>query len=153
MNKTELLSVDPSQTERLLGLFSDTHCIFDHERVSGVIENYQDSPSLSDMTHKAIEMLSKNQDQGFFLMVEGGRIDHAHHNTWVNAALDETVAFDKAIETAYNMVDTDETLIIVTADHGHTMSMSGYPQRGQDVRSNIESIIYIISNTFMLIRI
>ena len=46
----------------------------------------------------------------------------------------ETMAFDRAIARALEMVNTDETLIIVTADHGHTMSMSGYQTRGVDIR-------------------
>ena len=54
---------------------------------------------------------------------------------WVNTALDETVAFDDAIQLAYSKVNLEETLIIVTADHGHTMSLAGYPDRGTDVRS------------------
>ena len=58
-------------------------------------------------------------------MVEGGRIDHAHHNSWANTALDETISLDLAIETAFNMTDPQETLIIVTADHGHTMAFAG----------------------------
>ena len=77
------------------------------------------------MTKKAIEMLSKNTEKGFFLMVEGGRIDHAHHDSWANTALDETISLDLAVETAFNMTNPAETLIIVTADHGHTMSFAG----------------------------
>ena len=55
----------------LLGLFSPTHMVFDHERRNKLVDIIPDSPSLTDMTHKAIEMLSKNTEQGFFLMVEG----------------------------------------------------------------------------------
>ena len=120
-----------------MGLFSETHLPFDYERREKLVEDLPDPPSLANMTKKAIEMLKKNTEQGFFLMVEGGRIDHAHHDSWVNMALDETVALDEAIETAYNMVDLDETLIIITADHGHTMSHAGYPTRGSDVRSKL----------------
>ena len=134
-NKTELDSIDVSQTDRLLGLFSETHVVFDHERRENLVDIVPDAPSLVDMTTKAIEMLQKNQENGFFLMVESGRIDHAHHDSWVNLALDETVVFDEAIKAAYDMVDLNETLIIVTADHGHTMSHAGYPTRGSDVRS------------------
>ena len=66
-------------------------------------------------------------------------IDHAHHDTYVNTALDETVAMDKALETVLNMVELEETLIIVTADHGHTMTMGGYQSRYEvDFRSKIK---------------
>ena len=134
---TELNNVDVSKVARLLGLFSQTHTIYDYERRQKSVEMVPDSPSIVDMTKKAIEMLQKNTEQGFFLMVEGGRIDQAHHKSWVNMALDETVVMDEAIEAAYNMVDLDETLIIVTADHGHTMSHAGYPTRGSDIRRKI----------------
>ena len=123
--KTDLEAIDVSETDRLLGLFSPTHMIFDHERRNKLVDFIPDSPSISDMTKKAIEMLSKNKEKGFFLMVEGGRIDHAHHDSWANTAMDETIAFDEAIETAFNMTNAQETLIIVTADHGHTMSFAG----------------------------
>ena len=124
-NLTDLESVDVSKTDRLLGLFSPTHMVFDYERRQNLVDIIPDSPSIADMTKKAIEMLSKNTEEGFFLMVEGGRIDHAHHDVWANIALDETIAFDEAIETAFNMTNNQETLIIVTADHGHTMSFAG----------------------------
>ncbi len=56
----------------------------------------------------------------------------------------ETMALDKAVEKALSMVDTKETLIIVTADHGHTMSMSGYQTRGADIRSMTCLFLYIV---------
>jgi alkaline phosphatase len=46
----------------------------------------------------------------------------------------ETMAFDRAIERAIEMVDFEDTLIIVTADHSHVMTMAGYPSRGTDIR-------------------
>ena len=49
----------------------------------------------------------------------------------------ETMAMDLAIETAFNMTGSRDTLIIVTADHGHTMSMAGYQTRGADIRGII----------------
>ena len=52
---------------------------------------------------------------------QGGRIDAAHHNGNAVRALSETVAFDKAIEEVMALVDPEETLVIVTADHAHTM--------------------------------
>jgi alkaline phosphatase len=49
-------------------------------------------------------------------------------------AVHETMAMDKAVEMALSLVDIEDTLIIVTADHGHTMSMGGYQTRGADIR-------------------
>lgn len=48
--------------------------------------------------------------------------------------MDETMAFDEAVEAAMKMVNLEETMIIVTADHGHSMAMSGYQTRGSDIR-------------------
>ncbi len=84
------------------------------------------------MTETAIKILKKNA-HGFFLFVEGGKIDMAHHDTKAHIALDETVEFAKAIEKAYRMTNEEDTLIVVTADHAHTLSMSGYPARGHDI--------------------
>ena len=91
-------------------------------------------PSLAQMTVKSLDILSKNTN-GFFLMVEGGRIDHALHETNAARALDETIAFDDAIKAAIDKVKTFDptlanTLIVVTADHDHTMAFNGYGKRG-----------------------
>jgi alkaline phosphatase len=94
-------------------------------------------PSLSQMTTKALDILSKNS-KGFFLMVEGGRIDHALHGTNAARALADTKAFDDAIAAAIAKVktfdpDLKDTLIVVTADHDHTMAFNGYGKRGTDI--------------------
>ena len=113
----------------LLGVFSETHLPYEYQRPSSV-------PSLSDMTETAIELLHRD-DPGFFLMVEGGRIDHAHHKAQGKIALDETLALDQAVQKALDTLEKlnirDETLVIVTADHGHTMTLPGYPARGADI--------------------
>jgi alkaline phosphatase len=70
-------------------------------------------------------------------MVEGGRIDQAHHEGWAQRALNETIAFDLAIEKAISMVDLDETLVMVTADHSHDMVFTGYAKRGSDPTGNL----------------
>jgi len=67
------------------------------------------------------------------LFVEGGRIDHAHHDTLGQRALVETIEFDKAIKKADDLTVDDETLILVTSDHSHTMTISGYPPRGTPI--------------------
>lgn len=63
----------------------------------------------------------------------GGRIDHAHHGSQAFKALDETVQFSNTIKRAVELTQRDDTLIIVTADHAHTMSISGYPDRGNPI--------------------
>ena len=64
-----------------------------------------------------------------FTLFKGGRIDHAHHRTFANIALDETLALDKAVQTAMETLKShfldEETLVIVTADHSHTMVLPG----------------------------
>lgn len=108
-------------TDAALGLFDPSHCKFNSE-----VEDISDIvPTLAEMTTKAIEILSKNK-KGFFLFVEGGRIDSAHHDTHAHIAIDETVQFSKAVENAQLLVNSNETLIVVTADHAHTMSYAGY---------------------------
>jgi alkaline phosphatase len=89
------------------------------------------------MTVKAIDILKRNRN-GFFLMVEGGRIDHAHHGGNAVRALEDTVAFDEAVKAALAAVNTDETLIIVTADHSHVLTMSGYPSRNNPILSTVD---------------
>ena len=66
-------------------------------------------------------------------MVEGGRIDHANHYAMGTRALSETLAMDRAVEEIVNRVRGEETLIIVTADHSHTLSVGGYPGRTADI--------------------
>lgn len=81
-------------------------------------KNEHNTPTIEEMTEKAIELLSADED-GFFLMVEGACIDkHAHSNDMENVTL-STVEFDKAVAAALDFAEKDgETLVIVTADHG-----------------------------------
>ncbi|CAL4060358.1 unnamed protein product [Meganyctiphanes norvegica] len=125
--RTELMEVDDS-TEYLLGLFHNGHLPWEHVKV----EDELDIPTLAEMTKKAITMLQKG-DNGFFLMVEGGRIDHGHHDSTAHRALDEAVAMDNAVEEALKLTDEEDTLIVVTADHAHAMTFNGYPKRGQEI--------------------
>ncbi|WP_085317377.1 alkaline phosphatase [Derxia lacustris] len=89
-------------------------------------------PSLAEMTSKAIDILSKNSN-GYVLMVEGGRIDHALHGTNAYRAVTDTVAFDDAVKAALAKVDLTNTLIVVTADHDHTMAFNGYGKKGTPI--------------------
>ena len=72
-------------------------------------------------------------------MVENDFIDHAHHNNRATGALLETIVLDEAVEMAMTMVNTEETLIIVTADHSHTMTMGGNQKRGSDIRGTVDT--------------
>uniref|UniRef100_A0A8D9BH38 Alkaline phosphatase n=1 Tax=Cacopsylla melanoneura TaxID=428564 RepID=A0A8D9BH38_9HEMI len=125
-NQTDLMKVNTSSTDYLLGLFSNDHLDY------ALDADLTKQPTLAEMTEVAVKMLDKNPE-GFFLLVEGGRIDHAHHENMAHKALDETVEFSEAVRKASELVDLDETLIVVTADHSHTMTINGYPTRGNDI--------------------
>ena len=84
------------------------------------------------MTIQSINKLSSNTD-GFLLIVEGGRIDHAHHKNNAKKAMIETVELERAVIEALKMVNTEETLVIVTADHSHAVTINGYPDRGNSI--------------------
>ena len=94
-------------------------------------------PSLSEMTSKAITLLSA-KPEGFFLMVEGGKIDHALHDSNAKRALVDLVAFDDAIQTAIDRMQLLDpglrnTLIVITADHDHTLAFNGTARRGNPI--------------------
>lgn len=135
--------ITADNTDAVLGLFDDSHMKYNYE-VDGISDSI---PTLSEMTMKAIELLSKNTN-GFFLFVEAGRIDMAHHDSRAHIALDETVEFAKAIKLSIDELGDKETLHLVTADHSHTMSYSGYGDRGTNIlgiagRSKEDNIPYM----------
>lgn len=111
----------------VLGLFNPSHLTFMADRKPDSPE-----PTLTDMTAAAIARLKSDPD-GFYLMVEGGRIDHAHHAGQAGYALEETIEFARAVQYAIDHTDPAETLIMVTADHSHVFTIAGYPQRGNDI--------------------
>ena len=126
--RADMASSRPGQ--KFLGLYGDSHLDYASKR-------RPTQPTLAEMTAKSIELLSANP-KGFFLMVEGGKIDHALHDTNARNAMIETVDFDEAIQTALDRMRAidpglDNTLIVVTADHDHTMVLNGYPKRGSPV--------------------
>uniref|UniRef100_A0A336MGT8 Alkaline phosphatase n=1 Tax=Culicoides sonorensis TaxID=179676 RepID=A0A336MGT8_CULSO len=123
---TELNKVDTANTEHLLGLFANSHMTYE------ALRNYTDEPSLAEMTIKAIEVLERKNSSGYVLMVEGGKIDHAHHQNFAGLALHEVMGLDAAVAAALKRVK-DDTLIIVTADHSHSVTFNGYPERGNDI--------------------
>ena len=131
-NKAQFDEVNFDKVSRLFALFEPSHMQFETDRH----EDGAGEPSLAEMTRKAIELLSKNS-KGYFLMVEGGRIDHAHHYGNAHRALHDTLAFDAAVATALEEVDLEKTLVIVTADHSHVFTMGGYPVRGNPILGKV----------------
>lgn len=119
---------------KVLGLFDRSHMKFELDRAEGV----GNEPSLEELTRAAITRLSRDED-GYVLMVEAGRIDHAHHGVNAARALGDTDIFDQAIATALEMTDNEDTLIIVTADHSHTMTIAGYPTRGNPILGKVDT--------------
>lgn len=111
----------------VLGLFEPGHMNYEHDRDA----DRAGEPSLSEMTDRALDVLAQRNDP-YFLVVEGGRIDHAHHanNAW--RALTDAIAFAEAVRVADERTGED-TLIIVTADHGHALTFGGYGERGNPI--------------------
>lgn len=112
----------------LLGLFEPDHMQYEHDRAGDAAGE----PSLAEMTRAAIANLSR-QGNGFVLLVEGARIDHANHAGNAYRALSDTVALSDAVRAAAQATDEKDTLIIVTADHSHTLNFVGYPARGNPI--------------------
>jgi len=126
-SRGDLLKLNISSTENLLGLFSHSHMEYKIE-----VKEEEDDPTLEEMTKAAIEILEKN-DEGYFLFVEGGLIDKGHHSNKARRAMEEAIEFEKAVDTAARMTSDQDTLILVTADHSHTMTINGYTPRGTDI--------------------
>ncbi len=125
-NRDQLLDIEPGEVDHLLALFEESHMEYEHDRPADT----SGEPSIAEMTGKAIDLLNEHDE--WFLHVESGRIDHAHHATNPFRALDDTIAFAEAVQTAIDKAD-DETLIIVTADHSHVFTIAGYPKRGNPI--------------------
>lgn len=113
---------------RLLGLFQPWDMQYEHDRPGDAAGE----PSLAEMTRAAIARLQRDPD-GYVLLVEGGRIDHAHHGGNAFRALTDTVAMADAVQVAADMTSDDDTLLMVTADHSHTLNFVGYPVRGNPI--------------------
>ncbi len=128
-------ALQAGQTDKVLALFNESHMHYEADRHN----DKAGEPSLSEMTAKAIDILDNNET-GFFLLVEGGRIDHAHHAGNAFNALNDTIELSRAVQVARNKTDIEETLIIVTADHSHVMTMAGYPRRGNPILGKVVNV-------------
>jgi alkaline phosphatase len=100
--------------DRLLGLFASSHLPYVLDRRP---DDGTDVPSLVEMTEAALDILSKNEN-GFFLMVEGGRIDHAAHANDAASMIADAMEFDETVGAAMKFAETHKgTTVFVTADH------------------------------------
>ncbi|MGF1464047.1 MAG: alkaline phosphatase [Maricaulaceae bacterium] len=127
-NSAQFDGLDAYSDQKWLGLFERSHMEYEVDR----LEDTAGEPSLAAMTAKAITRLSRDPE-GYVLLVEGARIDHAHHLGRAGRALEDAIAFDAAIAAALDLTDPEETLILVTADHSHTLTIAGYAARGTSI--------------------
>lgn len=130
-NRGELKKLKNDDVDYLLGLFSDNHMAY--RSIEEASNNGTDGePSLGEMVETAIDILEHGPN-GFLLVVEGGRIDQAHHQNHARLALEEVIELDEAVRVALDHTKAEDTLIIVTADHSHALTLNGYPERGNDI--------------------
>lgn len=109
--------------DKLWGAFAKADLDYDIDRE----ESGNNQPSLSEMTNKAVEVLSKDED-GFMLMVEGSKVDWAAHENSPSAMVSDIIAFDNAVKEALDFAkDREDTVVIVTTDHGNSgLSIGDY---------------------------
>lgn len=131
--REDLLKV---QSDKALGLFAVSH-----------MSRAPREPSLAEMTDKAIDLLSQDDD-GFFLMVEGSQIDWAGHGNNATWLTDEVAEFDKAVEVAIDFAATEpNTLIIVTADHETGgMAINDPDQYGWTTKDHTGTMVPVFAN-------
>ncbi|MBI3018918.1 MAG: alkaline phosphatase [Deltaproteobacteria bacterium] len=111
----ELSHILPLKNKKLLGLFHKEHLNYEIDREE--LSDMKEEPSLSHMTRIALQFL-EDSPKGFFLMVEGGKIDFAGHEIDLATMTREVLEFDHAVQTAYAFAKKrKDTLIVVTADH------------------------------------
>lgn len=92
-DQTQLSQMKLGKNEKLLGLFNTSHLSYDLNRTKKNLPE----PSLKQMTLAALDILTQNKN-GFSPMVEGGRIDHALHDTNAKRALQDTIALNEALD-------------------------------------------------------
>ncbi|XP_031758221.1 intestinal-type alkaline phosphatase isoform X2 [Xenopus tropicalis] len=125
-NKEQLDKINVSTAKHVMGLFEPADMKYELNR------NITTDPSIVELTEIAIRLLQRNPN-GFYLFVEGGRIDHGHHDGQAKQALTEGVMFDRAIKIAGQLTNEMDTLTVVTADHSHVFTFGGYTYRGSSI--------------------
>jgi len=133
---TEFSALNALDGQDVLGLFTPSHLSFEADRDPAA------EPSLAEMTAFAIDNLSARDNNGYVLMIEAGRIDHAHHGANAFRALKDFQALDAAVAVAAEKTGED-TLIMVTADHSHVFTIAGYPKRGNPILGLVSPSDYV----------
>ncbi|MGG7143292.1 alkaline phosphatase [Clostridium nigeriense] len=133
--------------DKLWGSFADADLKYDFDRQS---DNDNVQPSLGEMTEKAIEVLNKDED-GFFLMVEGSKIDWAAHANNTVGIVSDILAFDEAVKVAVEFAKADgNTVVVVTTDHGNSGISIGSNYYNENIESydkaTYENTTYILKN-------
>lgn len=130
-SKDELLNYDG---DKLWGMFAKTDLAYDFDRQALDIEQ----PTLVEMTEKAVKVLEKNED-GFFLMVEGSKIDWAAHANDPAGAISDILAFDEVVDYAVEYAkEHKDTLVVVTTDHGN----SGFSIGNSETTSGYDNLSF-----------
>ncbi len=134
---TEMMALAAKpETTKLLGLYNPLNIdgVLDRKFLKqGLVAKYPDQPDLTDQVRASLQILSRNE-KGFLLMVESGRIDkYSHSLDWERAVYD-TIMLDNAVKIAKDFAEkSNDTLIIVTPDHAHPISLIGtYDDVGGD---------------------
>ena len=124
----QLAALDTDNTDYLLGIFTEKE--FEYKLDLG---EDSEQPRLVEMTRKAIDILQR-AEKGFVLFVEAAHIDKAHHKNWAKKALEEVLELEVAVEEALREERMEtESLVVVTADHSHSLTINGYPRRHVDI--------------------
>jgi len=135
---------------KILGLFNKNDLA--HEMDRGTTSE----PSLTEMTEKALQTLSRNK-KGFIAMIEGGRIDHAAHRNDAAGVIRDTLEFDSAVGVAMEFAKKNpRTLVLVTADHetagmaliGHSKQSKEYVGMDFDAIRNVRASFEVILQKF-----
>ncbi|MFY0715356.1 alkaline phosphatase [Seonamhaeicola sp. NFXS20] len=132
--RKQMLKADTSKP--ILGVFSDSGLPYTIDRNNSK-ELTKNIPTLAEMTQKAIDRM-KNHPEGFVLQVEAGKVDWAAHGNDIAGLLYDQAAHDDAVKVAIDFADTnDETLVIITTDHGNSNPGTIY---GSKANENFDTI-------------
>ena len=109
--------LDTEAVTHVAGLFGEGHMPYEYDYSVGQDLKYDSLPHLSEMARVALQILGHNK-QGFFLMIEGGRVDHAGHDNNIERNIFETVEFARTAQMVMEWAaGRQDTLLVVTADH------------------------------------